>query len=100
MNTEEIRSKWVDWVDATLDPQTLRGDLFQALDEIDRLRGEEDSVPFDIDAPGPGKVEVVKVVRHLVPSEYMVIDGLLYRGFAFVRDEEGLVETVYVGRES
>jgi hypothetical protein len=56
LDTANLRAKWSQWEDAVLDPQSLRCDLLDALDEIDRLRednadlvaakDERDNTPF------------------------------------------------------
>ena len=40
IDTDAMRDKWSQWEDAALDPQTLRADFLDVLDEIDRLREE------------------------------------------------------------
>ena len=47
IDTKALRDKWSQWEDAALDPQSLRGDFLEALDEIDRLRAEIERLDSD-----------------------------------------------------
>ena len=47
IDTKALRYKWSQWEVAALEPQSLRGDFLEALDEIDRLRAEIERLDSD-----------------------------------------------------